>query len=87
MKFSIHLSSTSQKFLKKANDETYSRIIKKLKEIADDPFPPDVKRVVGRKEKLFRVRVGDYRILYVVYLDKKAVLIVNVDKRSMVYKK
>ena len=33
--------------------------------------PPDAKRVVGREEKAFRVRAGDYRILYVVYLDKK----------------
>ena len=32
--------------------------------LAEDPFQLDVKKIMGRKEKLYRVRVGDYRILY-----------------------
>lgn len=36
-------------------------------------------------EKVFRVRVGDYRILYTVNYEKKRVLIVNLDKRSRAY--
>nr|QNO54303.1 hypothetical protein FGBIHFOD_00043 [Methanosarcinales archaeon ANME-1 ERB7] len=35
--------------------------------------------------KFERVRVGDYRILYEIYQDKNAVLIVNIDKRSRIY--
>jgi len=50
------------------------------------PFLTNTKKIIGRKEKLFRVRAGDYRILYEVYLDKNVVLIVNINKRSRIYR-
>jgi mRNA interferase RelE/StbE len=53
--------------------------------LVEDPFPQDAKRITGQKEKVFRVRVGDYRILYVVFLDKNAILVVNIGKRANVY--
>jgi mRNA interferase RelE/StbE len=40
---------------------------------------------MGSKEKIYRVRVGDYRILYEIYLDKMVIMIVNIDKRSRIY--
>ena len=36
-------------------------------------------------EKIFRVRVGSYRILYVVDFEKQLIVIDSVDKRSRVY--
>lgn len=39
---------------------------KGIEKLALDPFPQDIKRVVNQKEKVFRVRVGDYRIQYMV---------------------
>ncbi|MEA1944661.1 MAG: type II toxin-antitoxin system RelE/ParE family toxin [Euryarchaeota archaeon] len=86
MKFEIKLSSRAYRFLKNINKVVYNRIIKKVERLSEDPFPPDAKRVIGRDEKAFRVRVGDYRILYVVYLDKETILIINIDKRSKVYR-
>jgi mRNA-degrading endonuclease RelE of RelBE toxin-antitoxin system len=41
--------------------------------------------VGGFKEKLFRVRVGEHRILYEVDNDNKAIGIVKIDKRERVY--
>ncbi len=76
------MSIKATKFLKNSDKRLYNRIINKLKKLSEDPFPQDAKRVVGQKEKVFRVRVGDYRILYVVYLDKNAVLVADVDKRE-----
>ena len=87
MKFDIHLSSSTQKFLKRTSKDCYQRIVKRLEELSEDPFPASARRVIGRKEKVFRVRVGNYRILYVVYLDRNTVLISNIDKRPRVYRK
>ncbi len=39
----------------------------------------------GYKEKLFRVRVGDYRILYEVDYKSNIIGVVLIDKRSRVY--
>ncbi len=65
--FQIFFSSHTKRFLRKAEKEVYDRVIKKIKGLSVDPFPSDAERAVGRKEKVFRVRVGDYRILYVVF--------------------
>ena len=81
----IYLSNKTKKFLKKVDKSTFERVFNKIKELASDPYPSDAKRVIGRKEKVFRVRIGDYRVLYVVYLDKNSILIVSIDKRSKVY--
>jgi len=51
MRFSIYLSTSSQKFLKKLDEINYERIIKRLEELSKDPFPPDAKRTIGRKAK------------------------------------
>ena len=57
----------------------------RIRSLASDPFPPDCKRVVGRKEKVFRVRVGNYRILYTVFHERNLILIADVDKRDRAY--
>jgi mRNA-degrading endonuclease RelE of RelBE toxin-antitoxin system len=83
--FSIYLSSNAESFLKKSPKDLKDRILKKIKHLSEDPFPSDSKRIVGRDEKIFRIRVGDYRIQYVVFYDKKEVLISDIDKRERAY--
>ncbi len=77
------LSPNARKFLKRCIDK--NRIIKKIKDLSSSPFPSDVKRVAGRSEKVFRAKVEPYRILYVVFEDKKEILVSDIDKRSRVY--
>ena len=83
--FNLILSSLSQKFLKKCDKQLYYRLLDKIQNLSQNPFPSDSKRIAGREEKVFRIRVGDYRILYVVYNDKNEILIADIDKRSRVY--
>ncbi len=59
--------------------------MEKIRVLGSDPFPSDSKRVVGRKEKVFRIRVGDYRVEYLVDYDINEVLIADIDKRERVY--
>ena len=85
MPFELAFAGPAAKFLKNAERKLHDRIIEKLNKLADEPFPPDAKRIVGRQEKVFRVRVGDYRILYVVYFEEKKILVADIDKRSRIY--
>ncbi|MEK6852432.1 MAG: type II toxin-antitoxin system RelE/ParE family toxin [Nanoarchaeota archaeon] len=81
----MELASSAKRFLRKCDKVLYERIISRIKKLSEDLFPQDVKRVLGRKEKVFRIRVGDYRILYVVFHDRNTVLISDIDKRPRVY--
>ena len=83
--FEIKYSNQSNKFLKKTNKVLLIRLVKKIEEIRNQPVIHDTKTIDGYEEKLFRVRVGDYRILYEVDYEKNEIGIVKIDKRSKVY--
>jgi len=84
--YELHFSTRARKYIKKLNKNTQGRIIRGLESLAENPYPSGTRKIMGRKEKLFRIRVGDHRILYEIYEDIKTILIVNIDKRSRVYR-
>jgi len=84
--FEIKYSNQANKFLKKADKVLLIRLIKKIEEIKKQPIIHDTKTVEGYEEKLFRIRVGDYRILYEVDYKLNKIGIIKIDKRSKVYK-
>lgn len=86
MTFEVIARKSAKKFIDDLPSEDKSRIEEKIKGLANDPFPHEVVRVHGKPgEKLFRVRVGSYRILYIVDFEQRIVVIDTVDKRSRVY--
>lgn len=86
MSFSIQLGPQPDKFVKKLDNQIKERIKGKLLKLQEDPFPSEVERVEGYKdEKVFRVRVGDYRILYFVRYEINQIFVAKIDKRSRVY--
>ena len=82
---SVEFSNPAKRFLKKLDLKDSQRLIEKIELLATKPFPKDVKRVVNRKEKVFRIRVGEYRILYVVLYERDLLFIADIDKRPRVY--
>ena len=86
MAFSTQFSPKSAKFIRKLDIQTKKRIKNKILRLQIEPFPPETVRVEEYKEeKVFRVRVGDYRILYSVSYKENLILIVKVDKRGRMY--
>lgn len=84
--FPSEFSSRAKKYIKKLDEVTRSRIKKRVDRLEEDPFPQEVERVQDHKgEKVFRVRVGDQRILYVIRYNPNKLIVTKVDKRSRVY--
>jgi len=82
MKFEIYLSRQAKKFLEKLDEDTRERIKEKLRLLADNPFALPYKKIKGR-ENTYRIRVGDYRIIYSVR--GYEVRILKIDKRERIY--
>jgi len=61
------------------------KIVKHIEGLAGNPFPEGAVRLKGREE--WRIRQGDYRILYVVEHDVVTVFVVKVGHRREIYKK
>ncbi|MBI4016811.1 MAG: type II toxin-antitoxin system RelE/ParE family toxin [Candidatus Aenigmarchaeota archaeon] len=83
--FDVEFSSIAKHFLKKADKQLAERIVQRIEKLSEEPFPSDVKRIVNRNEKIFRVRVGDYRIQYCVVYDETLIFISDIDKRERAY--
>jgi mRNA interferase RelE/StbE len=62
-------------------------VFAKSRELENDPRPAGCKKLVGEKEELWRVRVGDYRIIYSIDDSIFIVDIGRVGRRKDVYNK
>lgn len=74
-KYQVVISKVAAKELKTLPKETISRLFTKMQSLADDPRPTGCKKLEGYNENIWRVRVGDYRIIYAI---DDAVYIVDV---------
>ena len=57
------------------------RILKKVEELSKNPFSKDIKKLKGRDD--FRLRVGDYRIIF--YIENNIIQILKVGHRKNIY--
>ncbi len=85
--YAVLTGPKTRRFLKKCEKQLRKRIFEKMNALEKEPFPKEVERVKSLQGKpAFRVRVGEYRIQYVVYQTEKNILVFNIDKRGRVYK-
>tara|TARA_Y100000310_G_C20465064_1_gene707211 strand:+ start:291 stop:551 length:261 start_codon:yes stop_codon:yes gene_type:complete len=85
--YTLELSQKAQKFLEKLDKNIKERIETKLKTLNENPIPSDTK-FIGRTndDKVFRYRIGNYRVLYLLKDKPKIILITKIDKRPKAYK-
>ena len=85
MSYKVEILKGALKQLKKLSPEVQERIQAKIDELATEPRPNGVKKLKGQ-ENTYRIRVGDYRILYDIFDDILLVTVVEIGHRSKVYK-
>lgn len=73
-----------EKYLQKLSLSDQKRIIKALKLLIQEPDSCDVKSLKGRLE--WRLRVGDFRILYIKDIDNQTYVITKIRSRGDIYK-
>ncbi|BAY21085.1 addiction module antitoxin [Calothrix sp. NIES-2100] len=85
MSYEVNLSKGALKQINKLPPELRLRIQARINDLAIQPRPDGVKKLKG-KENGYRIRVGDYRVLYNVFDDAFSITIVRIENRSDVYK-
>ena len=83
-RYQVRLVDRAEKALDALHPEARQRIRARLETLAENPRPPGVVRLVGL-EAAYRVRVGDYRIVYTIRDQELLVLILRVGHRREVY--
>lgn len=84
MTYRIELRPAALRALRAVHPRDRGRIQGAIRLLAEDPRPPGTRKLQGRDG--YRVRVGDYRILYAVRDEVLLVVVVTVGHRRDVYR-
>lgn len=82
--FEIRWKHSAAKELKRLPQETVRKISRAVEALRQEPFPVGVRKILGA-EHTYRLRIGDYRILYTVLSSTLIIEIVRVGHRKDVY--
>ena len=83
--YEVIIKKSVEKDLRKISSVVQKNIIFLIESLADDPRPDGVTKLRGEKD-MYRVRSGDYRIIYQIQDKKLIVRIIKVGHRSDVYR-
>jgi len=82
--FKITFKSSVAKDLKRLDRSMVPRIMRAIEALANDPMPMTSKKLVG-SEHTYRIRVGDYRVVYIVNRSLREIEVQRVRHRKDVY--
>lgn len=82
--YSVTIAPAAARQLRKFDPQARRRVQAAIDLLATDPRPPKATRLVGGAGE-WRVRTGDYRIIYEIYDDRLVVLVLRVTHRRDVY--
>lgn len=85
MKYRVELTRTAQRELRRIPAPFHDVIVQKLKGLEKDPRPAGCKKLVG-ESGYWRLRVGNYRVIYAITDVIKLVRVDSVADRKDVYK-
>lgn len=84
-KYRVEVAPAAARQLRKLDRQARRRIQAAVELLVDEPRPPGAKKLVGGDIE-WRVRTGDYRIVYEIHDDVLLVLIVAVGHRREIYR-
>ena len=83
-KYSLEIKQSAQKELDALDDALFTRIDRKILALADNTRPSGCKKLKGYKDQ-WRVRIGDWRVLYIIDDAAKLVTVTRIAHRREVY--
>ncbi|MEO6788557.1 MAG: type II toxin-antitoxin system RelE/ParE family toxin [Chthoniobacteraceae bacterium] len=84
MNYGVILPRSVRKTLDRLPDAVSARILDRLTELETNPRPADVKKLKGRDA--WRIRVGDYRVIYEIHDRELHILVITLGHRRDVYR-
>lgn len=72
--FSVILKPSTEKDLRRLASSVAARILTRIEALQDDPFPRQSIKLAGA-EQLYRLRVGQYRVIYSVDRDAMQIVV------------
>lgn len=84
MGYALEFTTSAVRELQSLDKQVKRRITLKITSLFDDPFPGGVKKMRGLQDH-FRIRIGDYRVVYRVDGKRVVIVIIRVGRRREIY--
>jgi len=85
VRYTVEVSPAAGRQIRKLDRNTQQRVLARIEKLEEDPRPRDASKLQS-PEELYRIRMGDYRIVYHIEDDRLLVLIVRVGNRREIYR-
>lgn len=86
-KYKIYFSKDARKEIKKLDKSVAQRIIIAVELLAEDPYQhPQVKKMRGLHDNVYRLRVGKFRVIYEIMNNQLMIFVVRIGPRGDIYK-
>ena len=85
--FSVVLSRTAANKLRKMDRGVAFRLLKRLKRLAEQMPEASLEPLKGDWKGSYKLRVGDYRIIFQVDWENQQIVVEDIDHRSRIYKR
>jgi mRNA interferase RelE/StbE len=83
--YRVFLERAAEKDLKRLSSDVHDRVIIAIRGLASDPRPPGCRKLAGSRHD-WRIRVGDYRVVYEIADEIRIVRVNRVRHRREVYR-
>ena len=83
--YEVYLERAAEQDLKQLSARNFQRIILRIRALAENPRPVGCRRISSSRND-WRIRVGDYRVVYEVDDEGKAVRVMRVRHRGKAYR-
>ncbi len=83
--YSIVFKPSTEKDLRSLPKSVIARVLRKIEALGKNPFPSNSVKLAGT-ERLYRIRVGDYRVVYGVDKEAQQLIIHYIRHRKEVYR-
>ncbi|MBO9626425.1 MAG: type II toxin-antitoxin system RelE/ParE family toxin [Microbacterium sp.] len=84
MRYEVEFTTAAAREIRKLDTQIRRRVLLGIAELENSPRPHGVRKIVGYKDA-WRLRIGDYRVLYEVSDERIVVTVVRVGHRRDVY--
>ncbi|MDX2224976.1 MAG: type II toxin-antitoxin system RelE/ParE family toxin [Rhodospirillaceae bacterium] len=84
MPYRLAYSKIAEREIKRLDSTILRRVINAIEQLQTDPRPRGCKKLVGREE--WRIKVGDWRVIYRIEDHVLIVTVIRVSHRSDAYK-
>ena len=86
MTYTVEIAKPAQRQLKRLDAPIRRKVSRRIDLLANNPRPSGVTKLTDVSPPVFRVREGQYRIIYTIEDDRLVVLVIRIGHRSEVYR-